>query len=193
MRKLAVLLTLIGLIFGCVPGVQASTVEQYTTRKVYAVGTAAFASVATATDIFNIGGSATKTVKILKVELCGTQTTAGAVTFFLIKRSTASTAVSVAATKVPLDSANPAATVTNVGAFTANGTPGTTVGNVAVDTVWVPAAASVGALDKITLFDEPVYGQPVVLHGVAENLAINLNGVTVTGGSFTVNVMWVEE
>jgi hypothetical protein len=162
-------------------------------RNTYAGATAAFASAATATDIFVIYGSATKTIRVLRIQVYATQTTAGAASIFLIKRSTAPTGgTSVATTKVPLDSTSAAATAT-VQHYTANPTVGTTVGNVQAYRGIIPAAAS--------LINNPICtwdfgnrpGQAIVLRGTGEGVAVNLNGVTVTGGSFIINCEWTEE
>lgn len=99
-------------------------------RATYSAATAAFASAATATDIFIVQGSATKTIRVIAVKVFATQTTAGAGNIFLLKRSTANTGgTTVATTRVPLDSQYPAATAT-VQHYTANPTVGTLVGNI---------------------------------------------------------------
>lgn len=162
-------------------------------RTTYAAGSAAFASVASATDVFEIYGSASKTIKVLRVELTGTQTTAGELVVNLIKRSTANTGgTSATLTDVPLDSTNAAGTAV-AKTYTANPTTGTAVGNVATRHVFIPTALIAGDSAPITLFDVITYGQPVVLRGTAQGLVINFGGVTVTGGSFVATVYWTEE
>jgi hypothetical protein len=36
-------------------------------------------------------------------------------------------------------------------------------------------------------------GQPIVLRGTAQGLAINLNGTTIAGGKIDVSVTWTED
>lgn len=162
-------------------------------RATYGAATAAFASAATATDIFIIQGSATKLIRVLRIQVYATQTTAGAASIFLIKRSTANTAgTAVAANKVPFDSSSPAATAT-VQHYTANPTVGAIVGNVQGYRGVLPQANSLikNPLAEWEFGTRP--GQAVVLRGTAEGLAVNLNGVTVTGGSFIIVAEWTEE
>ena len=162
-------------------------------RVTYSGTSAAFASAATATDIFVIGGSATKKIRVLRIEVYATQTTAGAGNIFLLKRSTADTGgTSTVITKVPHDSTSAAATATVLN-YTANPTTGTLVGNIRAYRGIIPASA--------TAVNNPICrwefgensGSAIVLAGTAEQLAVNLNSVTVTGGSFIIGVQWTEE
>jgi len=162
-------------------------------RTTYGGATAAFASAASATDIFIIQGSATRLIRVLRIQVYATQTTAGAASVFLIKRSTANTAgTAVATTKVPFDSSSPAATAT-VQHYTANPTVGAIVGNVQGYRGVLPQANSLikNPLVEWEFGTRP--GQAIVLRGTAEGLAVNLNGVTVTGGSFIIVAEWTEE
>lgn len=148
------------------------------------------APAATATDIFQLIGSATKTVEITRIRIAGTQITTGQVVFYIKKRSTANTGgTSSAATLVPLLSTDAAATA--VGAiYTANPTTGTTVGDVAVRLVPVVAAASLGDQEIAISFGE--LGRALILSGTAQAIAINLNGVTITSGSLVITIEFTE-
>ena len=169
-----------------------------TTKTTYSAATAIFTPVATATDIFVITGSATRTVKILSIILSGTQTTAGNIgTISLIKRSTDDTGgTSVAATRIPHDSTNAAATAV-VRHYTANPTLGTTVGTVYSPRVSIPAPAT--AIVPATIFQynapDPAHGQPITLRGAAEVIAVNMGGGALPAGAanFAVTVIWTEE
>lgn len=173
-------------------GVQKAFIES-SEKAMYAAGTAAFTLAASATDIFELLGSASKTVKLLRLELSGVQTAAGIVTVNLIKRGAAdSGGTAVNATIVPLDSSNAAGTAV-ARHYTANPTINNTVGNIVARKVLIPAAASVASNINNLLFDALAFGQPIVLRGAAESLAINLGGVTVTGGSAHVSALWTEE
>jgi hypothetical protein len=122
----------------------------------------------------------------------GTQTTAGAVNILLVKRSTANTAgTSTTLTAVPLDSLNSAATAT-VRSYTANPTLGTTVGTIYSEKVLVPTTTTLGG-ELIFSTNLGQFNQDVVVRGTSEVLAVNLNSVTVAGGSFNISIIWTEE
>lgn len=145
---------------------------------------------AAATDIFIIPGNATNTVYVTRVTVSGIQTTAGLVDVLLIKRSAANTGTSAAATSVPLDASDAAAVSLPI-SYTANPTPGAAVGT--IDRAYVNAGPlATGVVQTVKDFNFGAYGKPVVLSGVAQGLAVNLNGATVTGGIFTVVVEWLE-
>ncbi len=163
-------------------------------RATYSATIAGLASAASATDIFTITGSASKTVRITRLEISGQATTAAAVQVALLVRSTANTiGTSTAPTLVPHDSNSAAATAV-VKAYTANPTTGSLVGNIRTDYVFLaaPATATVGP-DKIFLDFGIRPSQALVLRGITQVLAINLNGVTVTGGAWDVNIEFTED
>lgn len=146
---------------------------------------------ASATDIAILPGNATNTVYVTRVTISGIQTTGGMVDVSLVKRSAANSGgTSGAMTSVPNNTANSAAASLPL-AYTANPTPGATVGTVARSYVPVPAIAT-ATVNGITTFDFGERGQPIILSGIAQNLAVNLNGVTVTGGVFSVKYEWFE-
>lgn len=144
-----------------------------------------------ATDIFSITGSSTKVVRISHLEISATQTTAGNINMVLLKRSSANSGgTATNPTKVAHDSANPAATAT-LNAYTANPTTGSLVGNLRANKLFVSTVTTMGQEIPIDFGIRP--GQSIVLRGSAEVLAVNLNGVTVTGGSFDIDIEWTEE
>lgn len=153
-----------------------------------------FTPAATPTDIVTIAGAATKIIKILKIELWTTQTTAGVNEFLLIKRSaldTGGTPVSMPA--VPLDSRSPAAVAT-VSNWTANPAGlGTAVGTIEVAR---PAAnVTTGSTNPSYVFDfmTATNGSPIVLRSAVEQLALNFNGAAVPAGYVSnINVRWIE-
>src|SRR5689334_4986236 len=127
----------------------------------YSAGILSLAPAASATDIFTITGSASKTIRVVEIALIGTQTTAGVVGIQLVKRSTANSAgTSSAPTVVPHDSASAAGTAT-VLAYTANPTTGNLVGVVrATREVWLaPASVANAPRNPFTLYN----GLPIVL------------------------------
>jgi len=144
---------------------------------------------ASASDIAVLPGNATNTVLVTKVRITCQQTTAGQELIQLIKRSTADTSgTSSNMTVVPDDSSNAAGSSVPK-TYTANPTTGTPVGN--VDTAYVGCMAS-GTATPGDIYILNRQQKPIVLRGTAQQLAVNLNGVTVTGGSFAVTFEYIE-
>jgi hypothetical protein len=158
----------------------------------YSASASAFVPPASATDVFTIIGSATKTIRIHKIRVTGSTTAGGGIktTFQLIKRSTLNTAgTRIVSTNTPHDSTNAAATA-NCGHYTVNPTVlGTSVGTVRSAHV---AVTNTGLTGGDIEWNFEALGQPVVLRGVSEVLAINLNGVTIAGPIFSISVEWSE-
>ena len=145
---------------------------------------------ATATDIFQLIGSASTTVEVTKIIISGTQTTGGLVDVYIAKRSTANSGgTSTSATLVPMISTDAAATA--VGSiYTGNPTTGTPVGDIFVASV--PLSLTTNSTNNIINIDFGEKGKPVQLVGVAQAIAIRLNGVTITGGSLKITVEFTE-
>ena len=158
-----------------------------------AVGTA-FTLAATATDAFTITGSGTKTIKVKRISISGTNTGNTNALFLLVKRSTADTGgTSSTLTAVPSDSNNAAATA-SVKSYTANPTLGTTVGTVRGSYLFMPALASTNVVSRMDFDFTQEGAQPLILRGTGEVLAVNMNGATITGTTvLTISVTWVEE
>lgn len=153
----------------------------------YKASAQGIASAATATDVFTITGSATKTIRITSLIVTGTQTTLGTVPFDLVVRSSTNTGgTSVSRTKVPLDSTSAAATAT-VRSYTANPTAGTLVGSVNSIRKIIPGAAS--AVENVPI---EMINTPIILRSPSEVLAVNLNSTTVTGGLFSYTITFEE-
>jgi hypothetical protein len=165
------------------------------THPTYRAATVALNTANNATDIFTITGSATKTIRIRKIGIEGTQTTASVANVLVIKRSTANSGgTSSTLTNVPLDSDDTAATAT-VRAYTANPTLGTTIGTI-ISKKLIVNVTNVGssAVDNDTVFYlGSELSKAVVLRGTSEVLSINLNSTTLAGNSFNIWVEWTEE
>jgi hypothetical protein len=148
---------------------------------------------ATPTDMVVISGSATKTIRVTKLELSATQTTGGTNTFFIVLRSTAdSGGTSSTATNIFHDSTNSASTAV-VKSYTANPTLGTSVGTLRAIKMFTAAP---GSLTTPYVFDFTNGGidQGIVLRGTAQQLALNFNGAALpTGLNITSNIDWSEE
>lgn len=163
----------------------------FSTIQTYGAVADDLASAATATDIFTITGSGTKTIKIARLIVSCSATNNINIDLAIVKRSTANTGgTSTTPTAVPFDSANAAATAT-VRAYTANPTLGTTVGTVLSQQLFVSGGTTQPIANAIFDFTSTV-SQPIVLRGTGEVLALNLQGVTVTGPQFQVSIEWVE-
>lgn len=157
-----------------------------TTCRTAAVG---IASVLTATDIFTITGSASKTIRVVKVDISATQTTAGEANVIFLTRSTANTGgTSTNLTEVPLDSTQ-SCTATTL-SYTANPTAGSLVGNIAAFKYFIPTTLVLGA---ILTYDFGKLGSAVVLRGTGQVFAVNLNSTTLAGSSFDISAEWTEE
>ena len=174
-----------------------------TTKATYAAASSFTAPAATTTDFWQIYGSGTKTIKVLRVEAAyvGEWNYSGSDKFFLIKRSTANSGgTSTTVTNVPLDSANSAGTAT-VKIYTDNPSSlGTSVGQVSSglinNTIWNGAGSlPISSQSSTTLFDHKLTGQPIVLRGTGEGLCLNFNSVkpTATTPLIAITVTWTEE
>lgn len=154
-----------------------------------------FTPAASATDVFVIGGSSTggNFVKITRITIIITATTAAEVLLSLLKRSTADTGgTATTATRVPLDSQDLASQAdVVVQAYTANPTTGTLVGAIGQRRVAAVLAGTVEAPTEF-LFGEMPSSQELTLRSTAEQVAINLNGASLAGGSMSVEVEWIE-
>lgn len=164
------------------------------TKQSYSAAATGIVTVANATDVFTITGSATKTVRITTISVSGT-TTAGSgasIPLAIIKRSTAdSSGTPATSTNVPHDSNNAAATAV-VKSYTANPTLGTAVGTIRSARLEIPA---VGGTEQPVTYDFGTRpAQAVVLRGTSEQLCINFGGsVTITTPVISFDVEWTEE
>lgn len=149
---------------------------------------------ATPTDMVIIYGSPTRTIRVTRVAISCTQTTAGINTFHLVKRSAVNTGgTAAAAPLVPHDSTNPAATAV-VYYYTANAAAlGATPGNIRSTKICTPAPASLFQPDFVWDFDT-LSKQRIVLRGAAEGLALNFAGAALpTGLNVNCSISWTEE
>ena len=166
-------------------------------KATYSASITGLASAVAATDIFRITGSATKTVKIRKIGFSGLSSVQIDTAVLLVKRSTANTGgTSTTPTSVSNDSTNAAATVT-INAYTANPTLGTIVGNIRSHKISFRVSGTGTSVSTTSSPFEHIFGvageQPITLRGTAEQLSVNLNGVTVTGANIDIYVEWTEE
>lgn len=152
-----------------------------------------FSAAASATDVFTISGSSSKTVRIRKFLVTATATAGRNATVFFVKRSSANTGgTSTTPPSVPYDSQNAAATAA-VRSYTANPSAlGTSVGNVSATIMFLSGGGTIGS-DPTMLADLLGPEQAFTLRGAAESLCVNLDGVTISGNVFRITVIWTEE
>lgn len=163
------------------------------TKTSYSTATTGLAIEGTPTDVWEITGSGTKTIKITKVGISGTAATAVTVDVALIKRSTAnSSGTSSATTMVPHDSNNAAATATGK-AYTADPTLGTGVGTIRVMKLFLPLTSTASAAGEAMFEFGVTPAQPIVLRGTAQQLCVNFGGATISTGSISIYCEFTEE
>jgi hypothetical protein len=177
------------------PGTQRTvSIPSDGTRSSYSAAILGLVVANTPTDVFTIQGSATKTVRITRIGISGTQNTSAIRDIVFIKRSSAdSGGTSTTATLVPHDSNNAAATAV-VRSYTVNPSSlGTAVGNIRTIKFDLEATNLVGSSDhmEIKFGDNP--SQAIVLRGSSEFLCLNLNSVTSSTNSFNFYVEFTEE
>ncbi|MEL7086860.1 MAG: hypothetical protein AAGL98_00210 [Planctomycetota bacterium] len=152
------------------------------------------AVVASATDVFCLRGSATKTVEVQGIRVSGSATANTLVPVSITKRTTANTGgTSASAPAVAHDSLDPAATATAV-AYTANPSAlGTSPGDLRGESLIFAGGSSpnLNIGSQVFRFTDYPSKHPR-LHGVAEQICVNLNGTTVGGGLITVDMQWTE-
>lgn len=159
----------------------------------YSASVSGLVPAASATDVFTITGSATKIVKITRIEVSGTTSSGSGigVNVQIIKRSTANSAgTSSAATSVPMDSNDAAGTAT-VRSYTANPTLGTAVGTI------ISSRMSFVTTGQNSDNREWSFGnraaKPIVVRGTSQVVAVNLNVATITGPVMGATIEWTEE
>jgi len=149
-----------------------------------------------ATDVFTITGSATKTIKITRLQVTADNSnSAGVIDFYCFFRTTANTGgTSTVLTGVPYDTTNPAPTAV-VRAYSANpATLGT--GTFMFGDHYALANASNSGIPVFPWIED--FGirntQPIILRGVNQSFCFSLNGDTVPSGTnIYVSIEWTEE
>jgi hypothetical protein len=147
-----------------------------------------------ATDVFTLTGSASKLVKVLRVEFSATQITASAAfDARWVKRSTADTAGTTTSTNLytaPVDSSMAAASAT-VLAYTANPTLGTQVGAPLISKYLIQLTSAVPQVIARDFANIP--GGPITLRGTSDVFAFNMNGQTFNTNLTDMVMWWTEE
>jgi hypothetical protein len=165
-------------------------------KATYTYAISATAPYATPTDWIAIRGSATKTVKIMRVEISGAATAATEVILTLNKHTVANTG-GTSSTPTPMqhDSNDSAATATVLLYSVAPTISGTaTIWKTVRMTLAVAPAATTVAPDRFVYNYAAEPYEPLVLRGVAQEFAINFAGAAVpSGGVYDVAITISEE
>lgn len=163
------------------------------TKSTYSAAQFGFTPVATPTDFWQITGSGSKVIRVLRISISGISSAGASVQTMLYKRSTANSGGTLtAATDVPHDSgSNPGTAVVN-SYSAANPTPGTGA-LVRAAELTLPASGNNTAFALVWDFTK-LNDQAMVLRSAAQSLCLNWGGVAVPGGtSLTIDVEWSEE
>jgi len=165
-------------------------------KATYSVQVSDFTAVAaTATDVLALVGSATKTIRVNRVQITADATAASVLDFYTFKRTTANTGGTATQPAIcKLDSADPAPTaVANL--YTVNPTALGTGVMLAADHYALPAAATTGypGTPWVEEFGTRNNRQ-VVLRGVGESLAVGCNAEVIPAGiNLYIRIEWTEE
>lgn len=182
---------------------QVGQVSAYITRNTYSAAFIGLVPPASATDTICIAGSARKTVRVRKIVVSGSAGTLVTLPVTLIRRASvatggtaASTTANPANTISKRDTQNPTATAVPI-SYTAVPTitdssptymdsasvtlPVTSAGTVSVPLVFDYSANNIGLQ------------QAPVLRGVAQQLCLNFNTVSVSSGLLNGVITWTEE
>lgn len=165
-------------------------------KATYVYAISATAPYATPTDWIVVKGSATKTVKILRIEISGAATAATEVIFTLKKHTVANTAgTSTTPTPMKHDSNDVAASATVLlySAAPTIDSSATIWKTVRMTLAVAPAATSVNPDRYIYNYGAEGY-EPLTLRGVTEEFAINFASAAVpSGGVYDVAITFSEE
>lgn len=153
---------------------------------------------ASATDIACITGNATNIVRLQQIRISGSAGTLVSLPVVITKHASANTGGTAATTTAlptpyRLDSLNPAPLATTT-AYTVNPTiadaaPGLIDAGIATFNVTTVAGGAPVTFSWTTR----AYNEAPVLRGVAQQVCVNLNGVSVSSGLLAVSFMWTEQ
>lgn len=164
----------------------------------YSATATGLAPAASATDVFCIAGSASKTVRVTMITFSGTAGTLVTVPVFLAKRAAADSggtpATGNALPVAARHDANDAAATATLVSYTANPTindasPGLL--RAATVTLGTTAAATTNSRVVWDFADRPA--KAVVLRGIAQQACVNLSGITVSSGLMNIDIEFTEE
>jgi hypothetical protein len=151
-------------------------------------------------DALCIQGSAglNKVVRVKRIEISGTDTTAQSAGMSLVLRSVADTGgTSTVLTNVPSDqntvAGAPVVGTATVRAYTVAPTPGTAIGPVRAAQLALPTATTVPNIPIVWTFDPSQFQQEIVLRGAAQSACLNFPGAFTTAGpTVDMSFEWTE-
>lgn len=155
------------------------------------------APAASATDVACITGSASRVTRVQGVRVSGTAGTLVTLPILLNKHTVANTGGTAATTTalpvpVKLDSASAAATATTT-AYTANPTIDSTAAQIdAIVTSLNTTSALVNGTQAFFDFKARPFAMAPVLRGVAQQVCVNLGGISVSSGLLAISFYWTE-
>src|SRR5579885_1247630 len=165
-------------------------------KATYRAAITALAAVTGCTDLFTLTGSASKVIRLSRVEFSGTIATAAMYLDVLgILRSTADSAgTKTNPSAIPLDTNDPAATAI-VAAYTANPTLGNAIGTIRADKYLLALTGTPAQPDRLVWeFGNRPGERAVVLRGANSVFALNLNGVAISNATLIdIAIEWTEE
>jgi hypothetical protein len=177
------------------PGITCASEPVVTSYAAMGYGIAPASS---ATDIACITGSATKTIRVQSVRVSGTAGTLITLPVLLNFHTIANTGGTAAATTalpapVPLDTKNAAVSATTT-AYTANPTVDGSAVQIDAQTVSFNVTSAL-VNPSFAFFDyrERNFMQAPVLRGIAQQLCVNLGGISVSSGLLAVSFAWTEQ
>ena len=160
------------------------------TRSTWSAAITGLVPAATPTDIFQFYGVASKVIRILRIEITATQTTAAVRDILLIKRTTATTGGTSTSLTPVAHNINNVTVTPSVKAYTVNPTSlgtGTTV------------RAFKALINTTTTTVYPIVwefatrpAQAMELRSATDAICINLNSITSAGNLFNISIEWTE-
>lgn len=167
-------------------------------KPTYTYSISATAPYATPTDWVVIRGSATKTIKITRIEFSGAATAATSGFTLTINKHTVANTGGTSTTPTPIqhDSSDPAAAATVLLYSVAPTISGTAAiwKTIRATLTVVTAAAGTAAIDRYVYDYASEPYEPLTLRGVAQECAINFNSVALLSGEvLDYAISWIEE
>lgn len=171
-------------------------------RATYSSVALALPPAASATDIACIAGSATKTVIVRRISISGSAGTLVTAPFTLVRRTavdsggTAATTTANWANNIAKHDTTDAAATATLISYSANPTINDTSPTyLRSDELTVPVT-SAGTVTRPLIWEPDIaFGFPKgwVLRGIAEQLCVNLNAVSISSGLLHASITWTEE
>lgn len=163
----------------------------------YAATSIGLVPAASATDIACITGSATRVVRLLSVRISGSAGTLVSLPVVITKHASANTGGTAATStalpvpyKMDTTDATPTATTT---AYTANPTIADAApGYLDIANVTLNVTTAAGGTPFNFTYLTHIYNEPPTLRGVAQQICVNLNGVSVSSGVLAISFLWTE-